>query len=173
MSEERDKKELYYHVDGSLVPASKATVSVRDRGFMYGDGAFETLRAYGGDVFKWDSHADRLDETCTILQLDHGLSRETLKQRIDDTLDANNLTDAYVKLAITRGVQPGKLTPQPTSDPTVVVYVSSLPRGGKREHTCLGWASDATNSQNKTNPEQCTPCTGKNAQLSEWDFGSA
>ncbi len=161
MSEKRDKKELYYHVDGSLVPASKATVSVRDRGFMYGDGAFETLRAYGGDVFKWDSHADRLDETCTILQLDHGLSRETLKQRIDDTLDANNFTDAYVKLAITRGVQPGKLTPQPTSDPTVVVYVSSLPRGGK-ESTPV-WDRPATLQTVKTKriPNNALPARAK------------
>ncbi len=161
MSEERDKKELYYHVDGSLVPASKATVSVRDRGFMYGDGAFETLRAYGGDVFRWDSHADRLDETCTILQLDHGLSRETLKQRIDDTLDANNLTDAYVKLAITRGVQSGKLTPQPTSDPTVVVYVSSLPRGGK-ESTPV-WDGPATLQTVKTKriPNNALPARAK------------
>ncbi len=122
--------DLVYHVDGDLVPAPEATVSVRDRGFMYGDGAFETLRAYGGDVFEWARHADRLAATCETLGLDHGISRADLRARIDATLSANDLTEAYVKLSVTRGAQPGKLTPGPVDDPTVVVYVSPLPRGG-------------------------------------------
>jgi branched-chain amino acid aminotransferase len=53
-----------------------------------------------------------------------------LRERVRETLDANDLTDAYVKLSVTRGVQPGKLTPGTDVDPTVVVYVSALPRGG-------------------------------------------
>lgn len=122
--------ELHYHVDGELVPASTATVRVDDRGFRYGDAAFETLRAYGGTIFEWDAHADRLEETCDALDMNHGLSRAGLRSRIDETLSANDLEDAYVRLSITRGVQPGKLTPDPDVDPTVVVYVGSLPRGG-------------------------------------------
>ncbi|WIV66538.1 aminotransferase class IV [Natrialbaceae archaeon AArc-T1-2] len=122
--------ELLYHVDGELVPAGEATVSVEDRGFRYGDAAFETLRAYGGDLFEWPAHADRLERTCDVLAIDHGLSRTDLRRRIDETLSANDLADAYVRLSITRGVQPGKLTPDPEVDPTVVVYVAPLPRGG-------------------------------------------
>jgi len=122
--------ELLYHVDGDLVPADSAAVSVRDRGFMYGDAAFETLRAYGGDVFRWDAHADRLAGSAEAISLDHGLSDDDLKRRVDETLAANDLDDAYVKLSVTRGVQPGKLTPDPDVDPTVVVQVKPLPRGG-------------------------------------------
>ena len=121
---------MQYHVDGDLVPADEATVSVRDRGFMYGDAAFETLRAYGGSIFEWDAHADRLRRTCDAIGLDHGLAEDDLHGRIIETLDANDLDDAYVKLSITRGVQPGKLSPDPEVDPTVVVIVSELPRGG-------------------------------------------
>ena len=121
---------VQYHVDGDLVPAADATVNVQDRGFRYGDAAFETLRAYGGDVFEWDAHADRLDRTCEALSLDHGLDRSDLRRRIDETLAANDLEDAYVRLSITRGVQSGKLTPAPAADPTVVVVVDDLPRGG-------------------------------------------
>jgi branched-chain amino acid aminotransferase len=121
---------MQYHVDGDLVPAEEATVSVRDRGFMYGDAAFETLRAYGGRVFEWDAHADRLRRTCRDLSLDHGLSDEDLRGRIEETLDANGFDDAYLKLSISRGVQPGKLSPDPVEDPTVVVYIAQLPRGG-------------------------------------------
>ncbi|SFS68744.1 aminotransferase class IV [Halostagnicola kamekurae] len=122
--------EPYYHVDGELVPASRATVRVDDRGFRYGDAAFETLRAYGGTTFEWDAHAARLEATCDALELTHGLSRADLLSRIDEALSANDLADAYVRLSITRGVQPGKLTPDPDVEPTVVVYVGSLPRGG-------------------------------------------
>ncbi|ELZ07713.1 aminotransferase class IV [Natrialba aegyptia] len=125
-----DRPEHQYHVNGELVPASEAAVSVDDRGFRYGDAAFETLRAYGGTVFEWDRHVDRLERTCEALSLDHGLSADDLHQRIRATLDANELDDAYLRLSITRGVQPGKLTPRPAVEPTVVVYVSPLPRGG-------------------------------------------
>ena len=122
---------MQYHVDGELVPAESATVSVRDRGFMYGDAAFETLRAYGGTVFAWDAHADRLASTVETLGFAEALPpRDDLKARIDETLAANDLGNAYVKLSVTRGVQPGKLTPEEAVDPTVVVQVKPLARGG-------------------------------------------
>ncbi|ELY43713.1 aminotransferase class IV [Natronorubrum sulfidifaciens] len=122
--------DVLYHVDGDLVPASEATVSVDDRGFRYGDAAFETMRVYGGTVFAWGAHMERLERTCDALSLAHGLAANDLRGRIDETLAANDLEDAYVRLSITRGVQPGKLTPQPDIDPTVVIYVKPLPRGG-------------------------------------------
>ncbi|WP_080506163.1 aminotransferase class IV [Halorubrum sp. BV1] len=122
--------QLRYHVDGDLVPADEATVSVEDRGFAYGDAAFETLRAYGGEVFRWDAHAARLAGTCETLGLDHGVADAELKARIDETLAANTLDDAYVKCSITRGVQSGTLDPRPDVDPTVVVIAKPLPRGG-------------------------------------------
>ncbi|WP_181684810.1 aminotransferase class IV [Halorhabdus salina] len=122
---------MQYHVDGRLVPADEATVSVRDRGFQYGDAAFETLRAYGGEVFAWGAHADRLEATVETLGFAEAIPpRSDLRERIDATLSANDLDDAYVKLSITGGVQPGKLTPDRAVDPTIVVIVDSLPRGG-------------------------------------------
>ena len=123
-------EELRYHVDGDLVPADEATVSVEDRGFAYGDAAFETLRAYGGQVFRWDAHAARLADTCETLGFDHGVADAELKARMDETLAANDLADAYVKFSVTRGVQPGTLDPKPDVDPTVVVIAKPLPRGG-------------------------------------------
>ena len=123
--------DLQYHVDGDLVPASGATVNVRDRGFMYGDAAFETLRVYGDTLFEWAAHADRLRRTCETLGFADALPPAAdLRERIAETVAANDLADAYAKLSVTRGVQPGKLTPGDAVDPTVVVYVSSLPRGG-------------------------------------------
>lgn len=121
---------LRFHVDGELVLASEASVSVRDRGFVYGDAAFETLRAYGGALFQWDVHEARLATSCEVLELDHGLAASDLHDRVMATLAANDLADAHVRLSITRGVQSGRLAPSPEVDPTVVVTVESLPRGG-------------------------------------------
>lgn len=121
---------MQYHVDGELVERAEATVPVDDRGFQYGDGAFETMRAYGGTLFALDEHFDRLDRSCDALGLDHGLSRQDLATRVHETLAANDLEDAYAKLSITRGSQPGTVTPRSEVDPTVVVYAKPLPRGG-------------------------------------------
>ncbi|PSP55863.1 4-amino-4-deoxychorismate lyase [Halobacteriales archaeon QS_1_67_19] len=127
---------MQYHVDGELVPANEATVSVRDRGFMYGDAAFETLRAYSGRIFEWRAHAERLARTSETMGLDHGLADADLRERVRETLAANDLEDAYVKLSISRGVQPGKLSPDPAADPTVVVYAADLPRSRAFSNDC-------------------------------------
>ena len=121
---------VYYHMNGELVPAEEATINVRDRGFLYGDAAFETLRAYGGTVFEREAHHDRLRNSCAALGM-AGAVPDDLDERISGTLAANDFEDAYVRVSVTRGVQPGKLTPQPEVDPSIVVIVASLPRGGR------------------------------------------
>jgi branched-chain amino acid aminotransferase len=130
--------DLQYHVDGDLVPAGEATVSVHDRGFLYGDAVVETLRAYGGEVFRWDAHADRIDASAAALSIDHDHTLAELKRRVDATLAANSLDDAGIRLSITRGSDPSSdagigvgaspLLDDP--DPTVVVQATPLPRGG-------------------------------------------
>ncbi len=152
---------MYYHVNGDLVPADEATVSVRDRGFMYGDAGFETLRAYGGTVFEWDAHAERLQATCDALALDHGISDEELRGRIRDTLDANDVRDAYVKLSISRGVQPGKLSPGPAENPTVVVMVSELPRAGVKGTPVWDCPATADTVETRRVPDAALPAHAK------------
>ncbi|MFW6383944.1 MAG: aminotransferase class IV [Halodesulfurarchaeum sp.] len=120
---------MQYHVNGELVPAESATVGVTDRGFQYGDAAFETLRAYGGTLFEWEAHLDRLRNTMRKLGMGEAVPGD-LRERVEETLAANDLADAYVRMSITRGEQPGALTPQPEVDPTVVIIVKELPRAG-------------------------------------------
>ncbi|GAB3671483.1 aminotransferase class IV [Halopiger thermotolerans] len=150
-----------YHVDGDLVPAGEATVSVDDRGFRYGDAAFETLRAYGGTIFAWDRHVERLERTCEALSLEHGLAAADLHERIDETLAANDLADAYVRLSITRGVQPGKLTPHPEVDPTVVVYVKPLPRGGLEGESVWNEPATVQTVETRRMPDEAIPADAK------------
>jgi branched-chain amino acid aminotransferase len=120
---------MRYHVNGELVPADAATVPVTDRGFQYGDAAFETLRAYGGTLFEYEAHYERLQTTCRKLGMPDAIP-DDLRDRVAETLAANDLEDAYVRMSISRGTQPGALTPQSEVDPTVVVIVKELPRAG-------------------------------------------
>ena len=153
--------DLYYHINGDLVPAEEASVSVRDRGFLYGDAVFETLRVYGGEVFQWDDHAERLARSAAALSLDHGLSASDLRERVAEALRANGLADASVRLSITRGVQSGGLTPDPDVDPTVVIQVESLPRGGVGSDPV--WDGPATLQTVKTRrvPDDAIPSEAK------------
>ena len=160
MSDE-ESADLLYHVDGEIVPASEATVDVRDRGFLYGDGAFETMRAYGGEVFEWDAHMDRLAETCEVLGLEHGLSAGDLRERVDETLATNEFREAYVRLSITRGVQSGKLTPDEEVDPTVVVIVSQLPRGGRGSQPVWDGPATLQTAKTKRVPDAAIPARAK------------
>jgi branched-chain amino acid aminotransferase len=151
---------MQYHVDGDLVPAGEATVSVRDRGFMYGDAAFETVRAYGGEVFEWRAHEARLRNTCELLGFADAVP-DDLRERVRATLDANDLADAYVRLSVTRGVQPGKLTPDPDVDPTVVVVVKALPRGGREGQSVWENPADVQVVRTRRMPDAAMPAAAK------------
>jgi branched-chain amino acid aminotransferase len=120
---------VQYHVNGELVAREDATVSVEDRGFRYGDAAFETMRVYGGRVFEWERHRERLARTCETLGMPDAVP-DDIERRVSSTLAANDLQEAYCRVSVTRGVQPGKLTPDPEVDPGVVVVTKELPEGG-------------------------------------------
>jgi len=151
---------MQYHVNGDLVPEREATVSVSDRGFQYGDGVFETLRAYGGTPFEWEAHRDRLQRSAETLGFGAAVP-DDLRERVDETLDANDLADAYVKVMVTRGSQPGTLTPAPDVDPTVAVVVTELPRGGVDGESV--WDDPATVQTVRTRrvPDECLPADAK------------
>jgi branched-chain amino acid aminotransferase len=154
--------QTYYHVDGELQPAAKATVNVRDRGFLYGDAAFETLRAYDGMVFEWETHMARFRATAETLGMAGAVpTNEDLNARIRETLAANNLTDAYVRLSVTRGVQPGKLTPRHEVEPTVVIIVKDLPRGGRDGSPVWDGPATVRTVRTRRTPDEAMPATAK------------
>lgn len=151
-----------YHVDGELVPAERATVNVRDRGFMYGDAAFETIRVYGGQPFEWEAHASRLRRTCETLGFADAVPPTTdLRERVEETITANSLADASVKLSISRGVQPGKLTPDDQVDPTVVITISALPRAGVGGERVWDGPASLSLVDRQRAPEKAIPAAAK------------
>ncbi len=152
----------YCHVDGTLVPAAEATVNVRDRGFVYGDAAVETLRVYGGDPFEWAAHVDRLERSATRLDFDEALPpRDDLHDRVTETLVANDRAEAFVRLSVSRGVQDRGLTPEPRVDPTITVVTEERPRGGTDGERA--WDEPATLRAVETRrpPAEALPSDGK------------
>lgn len=91
------------YVNGKLLDKSKAKISVFDHGYLYGDGVFEGIRAYGQLVFKLKEHIDRLYESAHSIMLDVPLSKDKMQKAIIETIKANNLKDAYVRVVLSRG----------------------------------------------------------------------
>jgi branched-chain amino acid aminotransferase len=93
-------------VNGTLVPRASATVSVFDAGFVLGDGVWEGLRLVDGRVAFLDRHLDRLWDGAKMLRIDVGLTREALKARLFDVIEANGMSDGvHIRLMVTRGVK--------------------------------------------------------------------
>ena len=91
------------YLNGKFVSKKEATVSVFDHGFLYGDGAFEGIRSYKSRVFKLKEHVDRLYETTHTLMIKIPLTRKQMIKAVVDTLKANKLKDAYIRVIVTRG----------------------------------------------------------------------
>lgn len=117
---------MYVYLNGKIVPAEEATVSVFDHGFLYGAGLFETMRTVGGRPMFWQAHMKRLRESAAELGIPVPWSDNELEQGIVDTVQANGLQEAYVRLTVTRGK--GALGPSGKScaEPSLIVYVKEL-----------------------------------------------
>ncbi|MBA7504352.1 Branched-chain-amino-acid aminotransferase [subsurface metagenome] len=107
------------YLNGSLIPRSQARISALDYGFLYGFGLFETMRAYGGQVFRLDSHLNRLARSAEILGLP--IEALDLKGAVMDTIHANKLSEARVRITISIGE--GGMVPDPSTctQPTVLI----------------------------------------------------
>jgi branched-subunit amino acid aminotransferase/4-amino-4-deoxychorismate lyase len=111
-------------VDGRLVPAARATISVFDRGFLYGDAVFETVRAYGGRLLLWRAHERRLLASLRAF----GIARPALDLRRAtlEVVAARRLRDAAVRVTVTRGRGEGLVAPRGLA-PTVVIAAREVP----------------------------------------------
>ncbi len=86
-----------------LVPADQATLSVFDAGFLHGAGLFETMRAYAGKVYRLDEHLERLVKSAKDLSIPLRADKDFLARAVEQTLEANELSEARVRLTVSRG----------------------------------------------------------------------
>jgi len=91
-------------LDGKLVDEQDAKITVFDHGLLYGDGVFEGIRIYKHNIFELDAHIKRLYESAKAIRLTISLSPDELIAAVRETVEANGLTDGYIRLVVTRGV---------------------------------------------------------------------
>jgi D-alanine transaminase len=111
-------------LNGSYMPADQATVSVFDRGFLFGDGVYEVIPFYQGRAFGWEGHMVRLERSLSAIQLNNPLSESQWRDVAKHLLKANGESQ-LVYLQITRGATtPRKHSYEAGTQPTV--FANSL-----------------------------------------------
>ncbi|MFQ5863525.1 MAG: aminodeoxychorismate lyase [Candidatus Brocadiales bacterium] len=112
---------VYVYLNGDVVMEDEAVVSIRDRGFLYGDAIFETLRSYDGRPFMLKDHLERLMASAHALGIHTEHTTDELHQAVMHLLDLNKLKDAYIRITLSRGEGGKGLMPDATSSPTLVI----------------------------------------------------
>lgn len=108
-------------LNGQFVPEERAVVSVFDRGFLYGDGLFETMRVFNGKPFQWTQHLERLQRGAEFLKIKLPFSPEALRHFADELVAKNKMPDALLRLTLSRGVGVRGYSPKGAESPTLVM----------------------------------------------------
>jgi D-alanine transaminase len=112
------------YLNGEFLPLNQAKVSVMDRGFLFGDGAYESIPVYQRRLFRFDDHLARLERSLGKLEIEADLDPETWLERIRKVVEAHPSADQLVYLQVTRGVAPRSHLMPEGLEPTVFVTTS-------------------------------------------------
>lgn len=114
------------YLDGKFVDSSEAKISVFDHGLLYGDGIFEGIRLYQGNVFRLEEHLERLEYSAKAIMLKMPLSRKEMSDAVCESCRQNGLQDAYIRLVVTRGVGDLGLSPWLCPNPSVFIIADKI-----------------------------------------------
>jgi branched-chain amino acid aminotransferase len=112
---------MLVYVNGKFLSRDDARVSVFDHGFLYGDGVYETMRAYRGKIFFLGRHLARLKQSADAISLALPLSLDKIGEALNEALTVNKLNEAYVRIQISRGEGDIGLDPALCPAPTMVI----------------------------------------------------
>lgn len=114
------------YLDGKFVDQSEAKISVFDHGLLYGDGIFEGIRIYQGNVFRLEEHLERLEYSAKAILLKMPWTRKEISDAVCETCRQNQLTDGYIRLVVTRGVGDLGLSPWLCPKPSIFVIANKI-----------------------------------------------
>lgn len=114
------------YMNDRLVERDAAKVSVFDHGLLYGDGIFEGIRLYDGCVFKLEEHLERLEYSAKAIMLELPWRREEISAAVCETCRANNLTDGYIRLVVTRGEGSLGLSVKNCDRPQLIIIADTI-----------------------------------------------
>jgi len=108
--------------NGQLLPRTEVQVDLEDRAYQFGDGVYEVIRVYGGQLFLLNPHLDRLVRSARAIRLDLPWSPSQLANQLRELVAANRLVDGAVYLQVSRGVAPRAHAFPRASQPVLVAY---------------------------------------------------
>jgi branched-chain amino acid aminotransferase len=114
------------YINGEMVSRRDARISPFDRGFLYGYGIFETMRSYNGHVFCLDRHLSRLMRSAEQLDISKALHPTGLERAVYDTLGANRLSDARIRLTVSAGEGERMISHPDSASPTIIIFAEEL-----------------------------------------------
>ena len=150
-------QERVAYINGEIVPESEAKISIRDRGFLYGDAVFDTTRTFNHKIFKLNDHLDRFFQSLKYMRLDPGLTKSEFADLTHKVLNANlpmldENDDFWVTQRVTRGVP----TPDGESKQTIIIECVPLPFAQRAKYYRDG-LSVVVPSIRRTPPESMSP----------------
>jgi branched-chain amino acid aminotransferase len=113
-------------LDGKLVDREDAKITVFDHGLLYGDGVFEGIRVYKGRIFELDAHIKRLYESAKAIRLVISINQSELAGAVKETVEANSVSDGYIRLVVTRGVGTLGLNPFVCKNSCIFIIADSI-----------------------------------------------
>ena len=113
-------------IEGEIRKPEEATISVYDRGFLYGDSVFETVRTYGGKIFALGEHLDRLEDSAEKMGFALPVTKAQLAEETRRGVEASGNAECYARIMITRGTGPIGLDTTLAEGPVRVILVEPL-----------------------------------------------
>ena len=114
-------------LNGQFVPEEQAVVSVFDRGFLYGDGLYETLRICNGKPFRWAEHIERFDRGAAFLKIQVPFKADELREQALELIRLNRMPEALLRISLSRGVGPRGFSPKGAVRPALVMSLHPAP----------------------------------------------
>src|SRR6266545_6524130 len=113
--------------NGRFIPEAQAVVPISDRGFLYGDGLFETLRVGHGRPLWWERHLERLERGAGILKIPLPWPGPTLRGFASQLIERNAMPEAVLRVTLSRGRGSRGYSPKDANTPTVAMTLHALP----------------------------------------------
>jgi branched-subunit amino acid aminotransferase/4-amino-4-deoxychorismate lyase len=114
-------------LNGKFVPEAEAVVPLNDRGFLLGDGLFETLRVANGKTFRFAQHLERLARGAEFLKIQLPFTPRELQKFAGQLIAQNELSEAALRVTLTRGAGARGYSPKNSGAPTLALTLHPLP----------------------------------------------
>lgn len=114
-------------LNGQFVSEAQAVVPVSDRGLLYGDGLFETLRVYNGRPFRMAQHLERMVRGADFLKIKLPFSPKELQNFAEELVQRNQMPDSVLRVTVTRGPGQRGYSPRGADTPTLILSLHPGP----------------------------------------------